>query len=39
MAYRKRMKRRHSRRVFKRTASRVHKKNYNLKPMRGGYRI
>jgi hypothetical protein len=38
MAYRKRMKRRHSRRVFKKTASRTHRRNY-IKPMRGGYRI
>ncbi len=38
MAYRKRMRRRHSRKVFKRTAKRVHRKNM-IKPMRGGYRI
>jgi hypothetical protein len=38
MAYRKRMKRKHSRRVFKKTAKRVHKRNH-MKPMRGGYRI
>lgn len=38
MAYRKRMKRRASRKLFTKTARRVHKKNY-IKPMRGGYRI
>ena len=38
MAYRKRMRRRHSRKVFRRTASKVHRKNH-IKPMRGGYRI
>jgi hypothetical protein len=32
------MRRRHSRRVFKKTAKRVHRKNF-MKPMRGGYRI
>jgi hypothetical protein len=36
--YRKKMRRSKSRKVFKRTASRVHKKNH-IKPMRGGYRI
>ena len=38
MAHRYKMKRKHSRRVFKRTAKRVHRKNF-AKPMRGGYRI
>ncbi len=32
------MRRKHSRRVFKKTARRVHRKNF-MKPMRGGYRI
>ena len=38
MARRYKMRRRHSRRVFKRTAKRVHRRNYS-KPMRGGYRL
>jgi hypothetical protein len=38
MAMRHKMKRRHSKKVFRRTAKKVHKKN-NIKPMRGGYRI
>lgn len=38
MAHRYKMRRKHSRRVFKRTAKRVHRKNF-AKPMRGGYRI
>ena len=38
MAHRYKMKRKHSRRVFKKTAKRVHRKNF-AKPMRGGYRI
>jgi len=36
--FRKKMRRSKSRKLFKRTASRVHKKNH-IKPMRGGYRI
>ena len=38
MAYRKKMSRRRSKKVFRKTASRVHAKNH-IKPMRGGYRI
>lgn len=38
MARRYKMRRRHSRRVFRRTAKRVHRRN-NMRPMRGGYRI
>jgi hypothetical protein len=38
MAMRRRMKRSKSRKIFRRTASKVHRKNH-IKPMRGGYRI
>ena len=38
MAMRYKMKRRRSRKVFRKTARRVHKKNY-ARPMRGGYRL
>jgi hypothetical protein len=38
MAYRKKMKLKRSKKLFKKTAQRVHKKN-NIRPMRGGYRI
>lgn len=39
MAFKRRkMNRRHSRRVFSKTASRVRPRNH-AKPMRGGYRI
>ena len=38
MAMRYRMKRKRSRRVFRKTAKRVHRKNF-AKPMRGGYRL
>lgn len=38
MAHRYKMRRRHSRRVFKKTARRVHRRNH-MRPMRGGYRI
>jgi hypothetical protein len=38
MAYRKRMKKRSSRKLFRKTAKKVHRNNY-AKPMRGGYRL
>lgn len=38
MAYRKRLSRGRSRKMFSRGAKRVHKKNYS-NPMRGGFRI
>ena len=38
MARRYKMHRKHSRRVFRRTAKRVNRRNY-AKPMRGGYRL
>lgn len=36
---RRRMSRRGSKRLFRKTASRTHKKNLRRRPMRGGYRI
>lgn len=36
---RKRMSRKKSRKLFRRTASKTHKKNLRRHPMRGGYRI
>jgi hypothetical protein len=36
--YRKKMSRKRSSKVFKKTAMKVNRKN-NIKPMRGGYRI
>lgn len=39
MKYRSKMPRKRSRRLFSRTASRVHKKNINTRPMRGGIRL
>jgi len=36
--YRKKMSRKRSNKVFKKTAMKVNRKN-NIKPMRGGYRI
>ncbi len=38
MAMRYKMRRRNSRKIFRRTAKRVNRKNY-AKPMRGGYRL
>lgn len=37
--FRKRMSRRGSRKSFRRSASRTHKKNVNSNPMRGGIRL
>lgn len=39
MAYRKKLGRKKSRRLFSRTARRVHKKNAGARPMRGGIRL
>lgn len=39
MRRRHRMSRRHSKRLFSRTASRSHKRNYAVGPMRGGIRL
>jgi len=39
MAYRKKMKRGKSKKLFSRTASRTHKKNMRSGPMRGGIRL
>ena len=39
MAKRKRMKSRHSKKLFTKTAQRVHKKNARTRPMRGGIRL
>lgn len=36
---RRKLGRKSSRRLFSRTASRSHKKNFRSSPMRGGYRI
>lgn len=38
MAYRKRVSKRRSRKLFSKTARRVHKKNFG-RPMRGGIRL
>ena len=38
MAMRYKMRRRNSRKLFRRTARRVNRRNY-AKPMRGGYRL
>lgn len=39
MAFRKKMGRKQSRRVFTKGARRVHKRNYRKTPMRGGIRF
>lgn len=39
MAFRRRVSRRKSRKLFSRTASRSRRKNYRAAPMRGGFRI
>lgn len=39
MRYRKRIRRGRSGRIFRRTASRVHRKNLRRRIMRGGYRL
>jgi len=39
MAYRKKMKKRKSKKLFSKTASRTHKKNIRNRPMRGGIRL
>lgn len=36
---RAKMKKGHSKRVFRKTADRTHKKNVTPKPTRGGYRL
>ena len=38
MAYRRKMRKSHSKKLFRKTARRVNRKNY-AKPMRGGYRL
>lgn len=39
MAFRKKMSKRRSRRVFRHTASRTHRRNVDARPMRGGIRL
>ncbi len=39
MAYRKKMRRGRSKRMFSKTASRTHRKNVSPRPMRGGIRL
>jgi hypothetical protein len=39
MARRKRLTRRGSKRLFRATGSKIHKKNLRAAPMRGGFRI
>lgn len=39
MAFRKKMGRRKSRKLFSRTARRTHKRNVQATPMRGGIRL
>lgn len=39
MAYRKKLGRGRSKRMFRKGASRVHKKNFRMSPMRGGIRL
>lgn len=39
MAYRSKMKRSRSKRMFRSTASRTHGKNLSPRPMRGGIRL
>lgn len=39
MAYRRKMNKRKSRKLFSRTGSRTHKKNLGGRPMRGGIRL
>lgn len=39
MRKRTRMGKRHSKRLFKRTARKVHKRNLHARPMRGGFRV
>lgn len=39
MAYRKKMKKKYSKKLFSRTAKKVHKKNSYGRPMRGGIRL
>lgn len=39
MAMRRKMSRGRSKRVFKKFAKRSHKKNFRVRPMRGGFRI
>ncbi len=39
MAYRRKMGRKRSRRVFRKSASRTHRKNISPRPMRGGIRL
>lgn len=39
MKKRQKMSRKSSRKLFRRTASRTHKKNVGIRPMRGGIRL
>lgn len=39
MAYRSKMSRKRSKKVFRKTASKTHKKNLKTTPMRGGIRL
>lgn len=39
MAFRKKMKRRNSKSLFTKTASKTHRKNLQDRPMRGGIRL
>ena len=36
---RKKMQKRHSKKVFRKTAKSAHKKNFRARPMRGGIRL
>lgn len=39
MRYRSKMSRKGSKKLFRKTASRSHKKNFSTNPMRGGIRL
>ncbi len=39
MAYRKKMRKSRSKRLFRATASKTHRKNISPRPMRGGIRL
>lgn len=39
MAFRKKLKKKYSKNLFSRTASRTHRKNVNDRPKRGGIRL
>lgn len=39
MAFRRKMKRRTSKKIFRKTAGLTRKENFRAQPMRGGYRL